>query len=464
MTTKQSVEKVIENKLSSIFERKVKCKSVITTVGEYIETYQPGLLLDLNPITQRPPIYLVPDNKKSVDIVKDIMEGGSLNMITIVKCNKGSQFIWESLDGGHRKRALHDYYNNEFKVNGKLFQDLSDEDQEYFLNIEMKLDIYEPMSNYLKGERFRILNGTMNPPNHQELLNSFGDVAIANAIRETVREEFDENHKLFELTNTKNSKWVDVQNSRLKLEEFVARIYYRYYQDGFLGSRKDAQLHTMYADENVKVKSIKKKVDEHLNFLFKMVKIRKNKSTKMGWRELNTLSNVYHYFNENLGNWTLFNDVVFYEKFSYVFYDYQLDKNKKYGDVVDFEFEKDDVTVKECFKNYTTCHDSYAKQEQLVKWVVEHDDFKLNLSVRVLDTQRLFSKEVKTGSLALQGYKCGIDGQDLKYEDAEAAHDVAFILGGSSKDSSNCVMVRKEYNQKMGTLTIAQYKKKKGFA
>ena len=53
------------------------------------------------------------------------------------------------------------------------------------------LDIYEPMSNYKKGELFRTINGTMQPPNHQEILNSFGDVAIANAIRETVREILD---------------------------------------------------------------------------------------------------------------------------------------------------------------------------------------------------------------------------------------------------------------------------------
>ena len=451
--------------MSYLFKKeKVVCKTVVTTIGEYIETYQPGLLLDLNPITQRPPIFVAIDNKKSVEIIETIMLGVSLNMITIVKNKKGEKYKWESTDGGHRKRAIHDYYNNEFAVNGKFFNDLTLEEKKEFLNIKIVLDIYEPMSNYMKGQIFRIYNGTMNPPNHQELLNSFGDVDIANKIRETVREEFDENHKLFDLTDAKKSKYIDVQNTRLKLEEFVARIYYRYYKDGFLGSRKDTELQAMYADKNIKVKSIKKKVDAHLNFLFKMVKVRKNLTTKMGWRELNTLSNVYHYFNEKLGNWTLFDENVFYKNFSAVYYDYSLDKNKKYGDVVDFEFETHDVTVKECFKNYTTCHDSYVKQEQLVKWIVEHEDLKLNLSVRILDTQRLFNKEVKEGSLALQGYKCGVDGKDATYDEVEATHDVAYILGGSSKDTSNCVMIRKEYNKKMGTLTIAQYKEKLGYA
>ena len=179
---------------------------------------------------------------------------------------------------------------------------------------------------------------------------------------------------------------------------------------------------------------------------------------KMGWKELNTLSNLYHYFNEHLKEWTVFDYDVFYQNFFKVFADYTVDSDKKYGDVVDFDFETADVTVKECFKNYTTCHDNYAKQEQLIKWILSHPDMKLNLSVRALDPQRLFSKEVKEAAFAKQGFVCGIDGKEAKFDELEAAHDIAYILGGSTSDASNCVMVRKEYNRKMGVMTISQYK------
>ena len=172
----------------------VKHSAEVITIGEYIEKYQPGYLLDLNPITQRPPIFLAVDNKKSVEIVQTALDGVSLGIITIVENEDGSiGFKWESLDGGHRKRALHGYYNNEFAVNGKFFNELSKKEKAKFLNIQFCIDVYEPMNNYMKGEIFRILNGTMNPPNHQEILNSFGDTAIANVIRNTVREDFDEN-------------------------------------------------------------------------------------------------------------------------------------------------------------------------------------------------------------------------------------------------------------------------------
>ena len=439
--------------------KNVKRAAEIITIGEYIEKYQPGLLLDLNPITQRPPIFLAVDNTKSIEIVQTALKGVSLGMITIVENEEGSIFQWESLDGGHRKRALHGYVNGDFAVDGKFYDDLSNEEKTEFLNTRFVLDVYEPMTNYMKGEIFRVLNGTMNPPNHQEILNSFGDTPIANAIRDIVRDTEEENHKLFNIAETK-SAWIDVQNTRLKLEEFVARIYYRYYEDGFLGSRKDAQLMTMYSDENVKVKSLKKKVDAHLTFLWNCAKIRKTglRMGKMGWKELNTLSNLYLYFNENLGKWTVFDYDKFYCNFYKVFSDYTVDSEKKYGAVVDFDFESADVSIKECFKNYTTCQDNKLKQEQLIKWIVEHSDMQLNLSVRVLDPQRLFSKDVKEASYAQMGFVCGMDGLPAKFDELEAAHDVAYILGGSTSDASNCVMIRKEYNRKMGTMTIAQYK------
>ena len=445
--------------MSFPFKQETKCSTETITIGDFLEKYQPSFLLDLNPITQRPAIHIEPDNKKSVGIIESILSGISLGVITIVENGDGYEFKWESLDGGHRKRAIYDFINDKFSVFGKLYSELTKEEKSYFLNLKITLDVYEPMSNYQKGKLFRTLNGTMQAPNHQEILNSFGDTGIANAIRETVRENLDNNHKLFELTDNNRSKWIFNENTRLRLEEFVARIYYRYYVDGFLGSRKDDQLMSMYSDENIKVSSLKKKVDKHLDFLYKCTKERKALlSNKMGWKELNTLSNLYHYFNEKLVAWTIFNYETFYANFYKSFSDYTVDPDKKYGDVVDFEFEGADVTVKECFKNYTTCHDNYNKQEQLIKWILDHPDMKLNQSVRILDEQRLFSKEVKEAAFAKQGYVCGIDGQKVKFEELEAAHDVAYILGGSSTDASNCVMIKKEHNRKMGTMTIAQYK------
>jgi len=445
----------------------------VLSLKEFYEQYQPEVLLDLNPITQRPPIYLAVDNKKSIGIISSFLSGLSLGLITIVKNEKGDivsitdSFDTESLDGGHRKRAVHGFINNLFPVFGLYFNheelpSFTKEQRDYFWNRKFCLDVYEPMTNYKKGQVFRTINGTMQAPNHQEILNSFGDVPIANSIRETVREVLENNHKLFDLTDANNPKWIDPQNTRLALEEFVARIYYRYYQNGYLGSRKDSQLMTMYSDEAIKVNSLKEKVDNHLQFLLKSAKVRKQKSKtgKLGKRELNTLSNLYHYLNEKLGKWTLRSNAeeTFYTNFQYVFNDFCLDPNKKYSEVFVSEFETAEVTIKQAFKDYTYCNDSYEKQEQLIKWIVQHPEMHLNRSIIALDLQRCFSKEVREGTLALQRYTCAADELPLSLDEAEAAHDVAYILGGSSKDPLNCAMVRKIHNQKMGTMTISQYK------
>jgi hypothetical protein len=103
--------------------KNVKRAAEIITIGEYIEKYQPGLLLDLNPITQHPPIFLAVDNTKSIEIVQTALMGVSLGIITIVENPEGSAFQWESLDGGHRKRALHGFYNGDFAVDGKFYDD-----------------------------------------------------------------------------------------------------------------------------------------------------------------------------------------------------------------------------------------------------------------------------------------------------------------------------------------------------
>ena len=443
--------------MSVPFTKKLKHKNVITTIGKLFSEYLPKT--DCNPISQRLPIFVEYDNQKSVGIIDTTMNlGVSAGMITVVKL-VGSKFTYESIDGGHRKRAIRDYINGEFAVNGKFFEDLTDKETTNCLNTEIVLCVYEPLSNYDKGEIFRILNGTMHKVNNQEILNSYGDIDIANAVRYAVREEFQKQHLIFELTDAKNSKWIDIQNKRLKLEEFVARIYYRYYEDGNLGSRTDKDLMKMYSDDTIKIKKLSEKVKKHLDFLFELVKVKKTVMNKMGWKELNTLSNLCHYFNEKLGEWKMHDAEKFYKNFVKVFYDYSVDVDNKWKDVVDFDFENAETTIKETFNNYTTCHDSYKKQEQLCKWIVEHKNLKINQGITILDVKRLFKKEEKEAVLARQDLKCAVDGKKLDYADAEAAHDVAYILGGSTTDLTNCAMIRKEYNRKMGTMTIAQYKK-----
>ena len=73
---------------------------------------------------------------KSQSIIRTIFEGVQIGLITVMKLNRKarrklmsnkSDFDYESIDGGHRKRAILAYLNNEFAVNGKLFRQLDKE-------------------------------------------------------------------------------------------------------------------------------------------------------------------------------------------------------------------------------------------------------------------------------------------------------------------------------------------------
>ena len=76
--------------------------------------------------------------------------------------------------------------SNEFKVNDMFFKQLSVDDQKRFLDIELSFTVYKELESQDKGNIFRTLNKTTDVY-FIEMLNSFGDIDIANSVRETVR-------------------------------------------------------------------------------------------------------------------------------------------------------------------------------------------------------------------------------------------------------------------------------------
>ena len=155
------------------------------------------------PVGQRPPIS-PNDYSKAISIIRALWLGIDIGVITLLKLNKDLNFLYESIDGGHRKRAIWEYFNNKFKVDGKFFKDLSSDKKSEFLKIQLSLTIYKGLDYKTKGRIFRTLNNTT-PVNFMEMVNSFGDIPIANYIRETVREVTgidNSYHELFECWNT----------------------------------------------------------------------------------------------------------------------------------------------------------------------------------------------------------------------------------------------------------------------
>ena len=73
-------------------------------------------LIDCNPLHQRPAVEKKAGCEKSVGIITSILNGENIGEITLVKTPERKDKQYESIDGGHRKRAIYAFMNDEFKV------------------------------------------------------------------------------------------------------------------------------------------------------------------------------------------------------------------------------------------------------------------------------------------------------------------------------------------------------------
>ena len=425
---------------------------------------------DCNPIGQRPPIDIHPDNPKSRAIIESIMQNidiGNLTLSNVEEVDK-TPFKWESVDGGHRKRAIRDFRNNLVTWRGKKWSQLSKEEQNWFNSYVLAFTLYEGLTNDQQGNIFRNKNETTDV-NDQETLNSYGDHPVANAIRETVRMVANSSgkatviHDLFEVTASGLFKWISGNNLRLRQEEFVARIYYSFYEkgnNGKLGARTHKHIRKMYNDPSVNVKQLKKKVDKCLDFLFEMAKVRKQTAGDgLGNSEKNALLNLYLYLSESYGSDLECTDYVsWYKAFSVIYNDLNRDLHNKWSAVPKLAFETKDSTISQLFKDYCRNHDSKEKLTQSVIWITQHEKWQSVVEHTLFkDRSRSFPNWMKELKLQEQGYVCAIDGLELDWKDAEAGHIVAHAKGGQTI-YENCAMIRKSHNRDMGTMDVNEYK------
>ena len=442
------------------------------TVAEWRNKYEQKT--DHMPVGQRLPVDYT--TTKAENIIISIWEGGGAGMVTLCEIDD-DKYEYESIDGGHRKRAIRDYLNNEFPIYGYYFKDLTIAQKKAFYAKKLMFMIYNKgLTNFEKGKLFRNIN-TTTQVKHQEMLNSYGNIAIANAIRETVRVVQNVNNEINDLfikegdnVNSHKFKYLSQSNLQLKQEEFLSKVYYRFWMKfndkntkKFLGTCIDEDLVEMFSNAtDEEVTKVEKEVKDLLTFLQEMA-IAKNTqfSQKLTWKEQVSLTHFYLDMKDTFGKFKINNYEMFFKQYNTCF-ENVLGKNGD-GDVVDLPFEKSGLTIGVNFGNYAKEWSTLAKIEQMLAWLKEDFDFTNNEIFQDLDTQRLFPKTMKNTALTKQGYVCYVDGKDLVYADAEAAHIEAWSLGGRTT-VDNIAMVRKEYNKEMGTMNVEEYKLLNGYA
>jgi len=77
------------------------------------------------------------------------------------------------------------------------------------------------------------------------------------------------------------------------------------------------------------------------------------------------------------------------------------------------------------------------------------------LSVTFRDDRRSVSTKDREEMLALQGYRCYIDGQPLELSESVFGHDTPWAEGGQIEEGK---VIRATHNRNMGTMTIEDYR------
>ena len=439
------------------------------TIREFLLKWYPNV--DVQPVGQRlnTTNTLVGKSKasKAQGIIRTIIEGIDIGQITLVRTENAS-YAYESVDGGHRKRYIKAFFENEFPLFGTetFYKDLTPEEKKAFLDTELTFCIYDPLPTYLKGYIFRNLNETTDV-NHQEQLNSYGEIPIAERVRETVRIVAGINNKINDLFSAKKDSKGDYvfdnlsfNNNRLRMDEAVARFYYRFYDGGGVGIAPDEYLEKMYADETITdeiAEKLKKKVDKLLSFLNDMAYARKN-SIKKGlyWKEFIMLSRLYFYMEDTYKDFDVIDNTEFYLEFKKVFDVYTGDNpTGKYRKLVNLPFDKSGRTVVEAFRGYMGHYDTFNKVNQTVLWMLE--DFDILKYVQLKDPRRAFPTGWKEKKLSEQNYVDAVDGKPLNLDNSVMAHIVSHKEGGLTV-WKNLAVTSVEHNQAMGTMSLDQYK------
>jgi len=439
------------------------------TIRDFLEEYYRNI--DVQPVGQRLDTELTLESgsreTKAQGIIGSILRGIDLGQITLHEVWR-DDFKYESIDGGHRKRYIKAFYNDEFRVDGKFYRDLTQEEKKMFLNTELTFCIYTSLKVWDIGYIFRSLNKTTDV-NHQEMLNSYGNIPIANAIREMVRPVARVNnkyHSLFEYTQRegKPRNFINLQfdNKRLRIDEIVARIYYRYYDGGGLGRSDDLALEEMY-ESNLSQEEVKKltaKVTKCLNFLEDMAVIRKRYNTSaLSGKEFSLFTRIWMYMEQEYGTFKINDNEQFYltvaQQAAEFFKPYD-SQEPALQEASPFDANK---TRGQQFNDSLGEHGKSQRNREAIfttlMWLIERID--MTSLVTLKDPKRLFPREWREARLAEQGFKCAVDGKPLTMHDAQGGHMISHANGGLTP-YDYLAMISIEHNRKMGSMSLEKYK------
>lgn len=443
------------------------------SISDFILKWGPKV--DSQPVGQRLDTENTLENKKSQGIIKSIMQGMNIGEITIHEL-ENSQFQYESIDGGHRKRYIKSFFENRFRTeDGRYFSELTDEESKRFMQYQFTFVIYTELNVYDIGYIFRTLNETTKV-NHQEELNSYGNIPIANAIREMVRPVVGINnrfHSLFDYfqrdpSSKKTHNLVSFNNHRLATDERVSRLFFRYYDGGGLGRADENALEELFQADLSQddVDKLAAQVHNCLNFVEQIAIIRKRRNKAcMGKSEFSLYTRIWLWMEETYGSFKINDYDAFYQAIStaMVPFNKSFDQQQKTEQHL-AESDKfltatspydANKTVGQQFASTLGEHRNRTVILETLLWMLRTVD--MDKLVTLKDPRRLFPREWRENKLAEQNFKCYVTGKPLLMKDAAGGHIIAHSNGGVT-EYDNLAMICSKVNQDMGTMSVENYK------
>jgi hypothetical protein len=448
-------------------------------------------IIELDPVGQRLDMDSL---TKKQGIIRSILSGQDICEIALREMSAGP-YQFRSIDGGHRKRAIFNFFTNKFKtgpktfcyvddqvfdVSGMSYSELPNEVIKFFKEYKLRFVIYDKsMTDEQAGETFRLRNLSTNV-NHQEMLNSYEDNLLAKFVREISRNIPRLNNRPHQLFSTHmNSKgevkpiYFQKASERLSHDEFVARLLCLIVKNKGLTTSSFDELEEMYVtyghpEEGVWAKdpSVAKKnqndLKAALDFLLNYAEVRKRNNGSAGLTNIEAvmLSRFYINLSNQYGkNWKINNWQKFYQGFKTTF-DSFVGKNPTASTALDLVYGT--RTKAEAMKKHLAVFDVEFKVINSLSWLLEELEIKNlypnNLGIVITDKVRGLSQTERETMWLNQDRKCFISGEFLPFEDSVAAHIEAHADGGKTT-AENIVIVHKELNAKMGSMNLFDYKK-----
>jgi hypothetical protein len=419
--------------------------------------------LNCDPIGQRPPTSQ--GHGKSTEIIRSLLSGVGIGMITLrdISQSDDMQKIYPGvdylvIDGGHRIRALVKFYQNKFAVDNKKFKELNIDLDQFMI----ALDITECTSQEAI-EKFRNLNQTT-PVNPMEMLMCDDQSEICRTIRSITRyyPEYENTpHALFETwfdkSGDEKSRFFDMApNNRRKWDEYAFLALIKCHGGGNVDAGIAKFYHAVEKEYNgicllnkTALKNVSRFLDDAHGFAAE------RKPYKLNTDIFAAFQLVWFALFEKNKNFKIDNYGKFYQAFMTVYSLLTGNADTSYNKKT-ITYRNEIHLIKEFIrKNMTNFANSSVQKEVAKYFLNEFSSDPADYGVIFRESKRSLTTSEREQKLAIQGYKCAIDGEPLRLEDSVWGHDTAWAQGGELMDGA---VIRKTHNRDMGTTTLNEYR------